>query len=230
MSPHAKPRPVLLPLGWPQQADEREAFMRVLLAAGADVERMLDPAVGSSAEAFVRHATRLPFLKSRRDKPLVAMAIDNVAVPDALKLRQRLFDAVPALLEATWLVYSTKEHRAEFLRHAFRFGGLFDSGGGLMTWHVHQGVMGIVGAETWLVGLAQRLDELLEPTPESGIMPVEPPLSNDPVPRHVPTTEPAPPAEQPNFDEHPPYAAIATRSLTPNPRPSTVPPNPRLRR
>lgn len=232
-----KPRPVLLPLGWPNDADEREAFTRVLLAAGADVERMLDPAIGT-ADAFLRHAARMPFLKNGRETPLVAFAPTVADAEPLLELRQRMLEAIQQLRAATWLVYIEHSLRPAFIKSALTVGGTFDAGGGLVTWHVALGPIGLVSGETWLAGLHQRLDELLEPTLESGVMPAEPPSPHSQL-HHIPTTEPAPSGAV--FDEDSAYAAIARGSLSPTRgRPSmapgsgrsssSIPPNPRLRR
>ncbi len=211
----------------------------MLLAAGADVERMLDPAPSASPEAFVRHATRMPFLRNGREKPLIAFAAgDDDEADSLLEMRHSLIDAVATLRHATWLVYVAQPNRAAFLKAAQRYGGIFDAGGGLITWHVHYGAIGLVGGDTWLAGLHQRLEELLDATPESGIMPVEPEFTHSSPLNHIPTTEPAPP-EVREYDEHSPYAAVAGRASSPMPRgsyapeeryPSTVPPNPRLRK
>jgi hypothetical protein len=236
---NTKPRPVLLPHGWPQQADEREAFMRVLLAAGADVERMLDPAPGASAESFVRHATRMPFLRNGRERPLIAFAAHDADVDSLLELRHRLIDAIMTLREAVWLVYVGQPIRAAFFKSAQCYGGIFDAGGGLVTWHIHYGTVGLVGGDTWLAGLNQRLEELLEPNPESGIMPVEPQFTSSSPLNHIPTTEPAPPSEPVQYEESSPYAAVAGHPGKPQPRssyppenryPSSMPPNPRVRK
>jgi hypothetical protein len=231
------PRPVLLPLGWPADVKEREALTRVLLAAGADIERLLD--APASPEAFVRHATRLPFLRGGRELPLVAFAPGNDDVDELLHFREMLLDRVAALRDTTWLVYVEARIRQTFARAAQSYGGLVDAGGGLLTWHVPYGTIGITSRDTWVAGLAIRLEELLAPTPESGIMPVDPPVGEF---RHrsVATTEPA--APQDLHAEHfleSPYAALAGRSLNPSalsaPAPfqpgfSSMPPNPRLRK
>lgn len=229
---------MLLPLGWPPLAEECEAFTRVLLAAGADVERMLDPAIGS-VDAFVRHASRLPFLRSGRERTIVAFAPVEVDVDPILEIRHRLINAVEPLRDATWLVYLSHSIRSDFLRSAHRYGGLFDAGAGLTTWHINCGAVGLVGGDTWLAGLSQRLEELLDPGLESGVMPVEAPYAMHAPSGHVPTTEPAPPMEGHSFEEGSPYAAVASRASSPSPRnynpdpprpSSSVPPNPRLRR
>jgi hypothetical protein len=210
----------------------------VLLAAGGDVERMLDPATGSS-EAFVRHTTRMPFLKSGREIPLVAFAPMDSDVDRLLDMRQQLIDAVPILRDAVWLVYVTEAIRTAFLKAAHRSGGLFDAGGGITTWHVSYGPIGIVSGDTWLAGLYLRLEELLEPNPESGIVPVEPVYVQSSPMNHIPTTEPAPPTDPSAYDDCAPYKAVASRVRSPTPRlsyapaerlTSSVPPNPRLRR
>lgn len=201
---------------------------------------MLDPAVGS-ADAFVRHAARMPFLKSGRETPLVAFAPAQPEVEPLLEMRQRLIEAVQPLRTATWLVYILQPLRAKFMRSALCVGGTFDAGGGLVTWHVPLGSVGLVSGETWLAGLHQRLEELLEPTLESGVMPAEPPAQRSHL-HHIPTTQPAPPVE--GFeDENSAYAMVARRSMSPGkgrpsagPGPangrltSSIPPNPRLRR
>lgn len=230
----------------------------MLLAAGADVERMLDPAPGASTDSFVRHAARLQYLKNGREKPLVAFALHDASVDALLELRHRLIDALMALREATWLVFVPQALRLSFLKAAQCFGGTFDAGGGLITWHVHYGSVGLVGGDTWLAGLQQRLEELLESTPESGIMPVEPEFSRSSPINHIPTTEPAPPVESVQYEESSPYAAVSGRALSaglhdhdaayaavagramnpssnssypPEARyPSSMPPNPRVRR
>ncbi|MGC4069982.1 MAG: hypothetical protein QM784_36065 [Polyangiaceae bacterium] len=237
MNASSNPRPVLLPLGWPADVSEREALTRVLLAAGADIERLLD--APSNPNAFVRHATRLPFLRGGRELPLVAFAPGNDDVDALLRFREMLLDSVSALRETTWLVYVEARIRPSFIKAAQPYGCFTDAGGGLFTWHVPYGTMGITSRDTWVAGLAARLEELLAPTPESGIMPVDPPVGEF---RHrsVATTEPAAPYESPsdNLMESP-YAAIAGRSMNPSalsaPPPfqpgfSSMPPNPRLRK
>jgi hypothetical protein len=233
----SNPRPVLLPLGWPADVSEREALTRVLLAAGADIERLLD--APSSPEAFVRHATRLPFLRGGRELPLVAFALNSDNIDALLRFREMLLDGVSALRDTTWLVYVEAPIRQTFVKAAQPYGNFTDAGGGLFTWHVPYGAIGITSRDTWVAGLAARLEELLAPTPESGIMPVDPPVGEF---RHrsVATTEPAAPYEA--HAEHlmeTPYAAIAGRSLKPSalsapppfqPNFSSMPPNPRLRK
>lgn len=235
-----KPRPVLLPHGWPAPSDDREAFTRVLLAAGADVERLLDPAPGASLESYVRYAGRMPFLKNSRERPLVAFAAQGTDVDALLDARHQLIDTIRSLRDATWLVYVPLNIRAGFLKNSQRFGGVFDHGGGLVSWHVHFGCVGLVGADTWLAGLNQRLEDLLESNPESGIIPVEPIYSRTSPVNHIPTTEPAPPVDPSEYEQSSPYAAIAGRGMYQSPQssypppegryPSVMPPNPRVRR
>jgi hypothetical protein len=213
---------VLLPFGWPQQADEREVFMRVLLAAGADVGRMIDPGPGTEDAAFMRHATRMSFLRTSRDNPIIAFAPSEVDVNALLEARYQLIDAVSSLRSATWLVYLSASLQSLFLQWAHRVGGLFDAGGGLVIWQVYYGAVGIVGGDTWIAGLGQRLDELLESNPESGVVAVEPPVHRVPM-HHMPTTEPAPPEDLRNLDESSPYAAVS-RTSNPAPDRSSHPP------
>jgi hypothetical protein len=233
----SKPRPVLLPLGWPTNEDEREAFARLLLATGADVERMLDPP-GGAKDSFLRHATRMPFLQRGREIPIVALVPADDQLDQLLEMRRNLIDALPTLVDATWLVYVADVNRPRFQKAAIRYGGLFDAGGGITTWHLNHGVLGLVGKDTWLSGLASRLEDLLASTPESGVVPIEPPCAESTAHCAVPTTEPAPPSDAHAFDDAPAYAAVSSRIPSPRPQsygpgrrlPSSAPPNPHLRR
>lgn len=213
--------------------------MRVLLAAGADVERMLDPAAGTP-EAFLRHAARMPFLRSGGEAPLVAFAPADSNIEALLETRQRLIEIVPDLSDVTWLVYVVRAIRMPFFKAALNLGGTYDAGGGLVAWHVPLGSVGLVSGDTWLAGLDQRLSELLESNFESGVMPAEAPIP--PLLRHVPSTVPAPPVEllvEDAKDASLLYSRMARRTTPPvaatassaaNAMHSTMPPNPRLRR
>jgi hypothetical protein len=232
----------LLPQGWPEEDSEREALTRVLLAAGADIERLLDEPT-NSPDAFVRHATRMPFLRYGRECPMVAFAPRNNDADELLAFRSMLLSAVGSLRETTWLVYLSTEVRSSFQRAAIHYGDLYDARGGLLTWHVPPGVLGLVSRDTWVVGLAARLEELLTPCLESGIMPVDTPVAES-QPHNAVTTEPAPPSDRDPFQELP-YAAVAANAMSPQSRiltpatfssappfrpTSTMPPNPRLRK
>lgn len=181
----------------------------------------------------------MPFLRNGREQPLVAFATSDSDVETILEMRHRLIETITMLREATWLIYIAQPVRSAFGKAAQRHGGLFDTGGGLVTWHVHYGAIALVGADTWLAGLSQKLEDVLEPTPASGIIPVEPAYAHSSPLNHIPTTQPAPPGEPRPFDDSSPYAAVARRAATPIPRsscrpeahfPSTAPPNPRLRK
>ena len=236
------PRPVLLPQGWPEEDREREALTRVLLAAGADIERLLDEPT-SSPEAFLRHAMRLPFLRHGRECPMIAFAPKTDDAELVLAFRSMLLGAVGSLRNTTCLVYLTAEIRAAFHHVAVHYGDLFDVRGGLLTWHVTDGIIGLVSRETWVVGLSTRLEELLNPCLESGIIAVDAtPVSSGR--SHPATTLPAPADGAEPINEGP-YASVVKNSMPatpriPSPSPftsqspyrpvSTMPPNPRLRK
>jgi hypothetical protein len=214
----------------------------VLLASGADIERLLD--APSAPDAFVRHATRLPFLRLGRECPMVAFAPKQNDLPALLRYRNTLMEAVELLRDATWLLYVTGGVRNPILGAADRHGDLYDCGGGLLVWRVSDGPIGVVGRDTWVPGLSGRLAEHLAPTLESGVMPIETPIGEFRR-SHLATTEPAPEGD-PSSYVGTPYAAVASRSMSPptqrRPSPfnsttapsihptSTLPPNPRLRK
>lgn len=246
MASTSNPQPVLLPQGWPSQTGEREAFTRVLLAAGADIERLLD-APTSSLAAFIRHASRMPLLRSNRESPLVAFCPRSANTDEFLDNRDSLLRALPQLRNSICLVYLTADIRPDFMTQVGTQGGVFDARGGLLTWDIADGTLMLVSLETWVADLAARLEDLVASCPASGIMTIDPPCF--PISSGVATTEPCPSDEDP-FNEMP-YAAVAARHMTPMPRDlsplpsprsafpagldkplrmiSTIPPNPRLR-
>lgn len=232
MASSNSPRPALLPQGWPEEASEREALTRVLLGAGVDIQRILD--TPPTPDAFIRHATRLPFLRTGRECPIIAFAPSAIDLEDLLAYRNLLLTHVSALEDATWLVYLTASQRGGFYRDCQAYGSIFDAGGGVHTWHIHDGILGLVGRETWVAGLGARFDELLSRSAESGIIPIESPAAE--LVRGSGSTEPAPPDDSEPYFEMP-YAAVMSRSLSPLRtdavdslrQPSTMPPNPRLR-
>jgi len=212
----------------------------VLLGAGADIQRLLD--TPSAPDAFVRHAMRMPFLRTGKEIPIVAFAPPEANADELLGFRDLLVESVPTLTDAIWLTYLSPHLRGQFFRAAQTFGGLFDAGGGLHTWHISGGIIGLVGRDTWVPGLSSRLEELLTTGPESGVIPLDAPLGEFHS-SNVATTEPAPPDDCSAFSEMP-YSAVAPHdSSSPGPRratpilhsqpsfrpASTMPPNPRLR-
>jgi hypothetical protein len=173
---------------------------------------------------------------------MIAFAPKTDDVEQVLAFRSMLLGAVGSLRNTTCLIYLTADIRTAFHHVAVHYGDLFDVRGGLLTWHVNDGIIGLVSRETWIVGLSVRLEELLNPCLESGIITIDAPVGtgrNHPAP-----TEPAP-AEGVEPAIEGPYAAVVRNSMPatpriPSPSPftsqppyraiSTMPPNPRLRK
>jgi hypothetical protein len=237
----------LLPLGWPSEVGEREAFTRVLLAAGADIERLLD-APSTSLDAFIRHAARMPLLRASHESPLIAFCPHSSSTHELLQQRAQLLQALPRLRNSICLIYLRACVRPDFMANVASQGGLFDARGALFTWDVTDGTLMLVSLETWVADLAARLEDLVATCPASGIMPIDSPGSS--LDSGIATTQPSPPdADSDPFGEMP-YAAVASRHMSPSPREfcplpsprtslppngdafrpiSTLPPNPRLR-
>ncbi len=197
MSPAAqqRSRPVVLPFGMPKGEPERDCVVQILRTCGADFARMIE-LPGAPSTAFVKHVSRMAVLRSERECPLVLLDASTVDVVTLLDVRQAVLKAVPELRSAAWLVFVPGFARRDFIKGASRHGGSFDFGDGLVTWHVSGTPMALVGSETKLAGLADRLTEFLEPVPESGIInhgPFEPPASLEPCVGFA-VTEPAPPS------------------------------------
>jgi hypothetical protein len=155
-----------------------------------------------------------------------------------LKYRTTLLTAVDSLGDATWLIYLSATVRVTFHRLAVEYGNVTDVRGGLFTWGVTPGILGLVSRDTWVVGLSTRLEELLTPCLDSGVVS----LDELRFPR-IASTVPAPPSAPERFNDVT-FAPVARNAANPKRQgaspferavdsyrnPSTMPPNPRLRK
>jgi len=169
-----RPRPVLMPGGWPSDESEREACAKVLLACGGDFERIYDES-RLRLDAYIRHIIRVPFFRLAQENPIVFIAGKIQSVLALLEFYTRVFELTDQFNQASWLVYLANNRETEFIREAQTWGDVTGVGGDIYCWFTAPCPLLIVSGRSQATGLRQAVADL-EHSPESGVIALrEPP-------------------------------------------------------
>jgi hypothetical protein len=163
-----RPRPVLMPGGWPKNESQREACARALLACGGDFDRVYDES-GLSLDAYIRHLIRVPFFRQAQESPIVLVTGKIQTVLALLEFYTRVFELTDQFNQASWLVYLVNDRPEEFIREAKTWGDVTEMGRDTYCWHTAPCPILIVSENSKAAGLRQALADL-ELSPESGVV------------------------------------------------------------
>ena len=228
----SRPRPVLMPGGWPDDEVERETCARALLASGGDFDRIYDePDLG--LDAYIRHIVRVPFFKLSQENPIVLVSGRLQTVVDLLEFYTRLYELTDQFDKASWIAYLTRNRLDEFLSAAESWGDIEYMGADMYCWYTSPAPILVISGNSYASNLRRAVADL-EQAPESGVIA----LGDCPAPstQPAPVTIQAPPATSSGLSS----GSIArlrlqTQNLTPPQRDEatrtpTPPGNPRIRR
>jgi len=229
-------RPVLMPGGWPIDANERETCARAILAAGGDLERVYDE-FELGLEAYIRHLSRVPLFKLAKESPLVVVTGAVQSVVALLNFYTRLFSLTNQFDNTSWLAYLEQDKVEVFLREARGWAAVDALCGALYAWYLSPMPVLVVSQTSQLDQLGSTLADL-DHSPASGVVAV--PAVAGAIRQHEPL-----PAKQPSpahFPDRKAASSLSSNSLarltldsraveSTSPRRTTPPPsNPRIRR
>ena len=126
-------RIVLFPYGQPRNASHRDDCARFFLAMGGDIARVIDEPSGA-LDQFAAHLRRIEAIAEGMERPIVVLTATNPLVLTVIAARRRLEVAVPALRDATWVVFLDPEQDPFFVSTARAMGAFSASPSGAVTW------------------------------------------------------------------------------------------------
>ncbi len=114
-------RAVLFPFGQPVVDKHRGACEALIIRAGGDQQRFIDP-LGSDLQRFVRYVRRIP--RALQPPPFVVLTRTNPLALTVVQPRRELTRAIPVLADARWLIYLAPDEDPFFLGSAEALGTL----------------------------------------------------------------------------------------------------------
>ena len=114
-------RLVLFPYGRPHADIHRGHCDGLLLRAGGDVRRFVEPPI-AELDAFIRYASRMS--KAFEQPPMVVLTRTNPIALTVVQARREIEAEIPELARARWFVYLSPEQDPFFLGSAQSLGSL----------------------------------------------------------------------------------------------------------
>lgn len=226
-------RPVLMPGGWPIEANERETCARAVLASGGDLERVYDESE-LSLDAYIRYISRVPLFKLAKENPLVFIAGKIESVVSMLAFYTRLFEYTDQFDKASWLTYLPENRVSEFLCDARAWGEVDTWGDELYCWYTSPIPVLVISSASKLSRLRAAVADL-ERAPASGVVALSEPYG--PFPSATPRNIDLPECNAPTHVSFDSLArlrlrtqSVAAEQLAPGRMTTPPPSNPRIRR